>query len=56
MEYCSLSQQNVVSPKKPKITEGVSDISPCASLSLMNTPSVTSSPVLLSKGKYESGV
>ncbi|XP_022417231.1 zinc finger protein 280C isoform X1 [Delphinapterus leucas] len=50
MECSSLSQENVVSPKKPKITEGVSDINPCASLSLMNTPSVTSSPVLLSKG------
>lgn len=56
MACSSLSQENVVSPKKPKITEGVSDINPCASLSLTSTPSVTSSPVLLSKGKYESGV
>ncbi|XP_068389076.1 zinc finger protein 280C isoform X1 [Eschrichtius robustus] len=50
IERSSVSKVDTVTPKKPKTSERVSDINPCASLSLTNSPSVTSSRVLLSKG------
>eukprot|EP00069_Balaena_mysticetus_P002541 bmy_16251T0 len=50
IERSSVSKVDSVTPKKPKTSERVSDINPCASLSLTNSPSVTSSHVLLSKG------
>ncbi|GAB5584894.1 zinc finger protein 280D isoform X2 [Prionailurus iriomotensis] len=46
----STSKVNSVNPKKPKTSESGSDISPCASLSLTNSPSVASSHVMISKG------
>ncbi|XP_058906930.1 zinc finger protein 280C isoform X2 [Kogia breviceps] len=50
IECSSVSKVNRANPKKPKTSERVSDINPCASLSLINSPSMTSSHILLSKG------
>ncbi|XP_057575201.1 zinc finger protein 280C [Hippopotamus amphibius kiboko] len=46
----SISKVSDVNPKKPKTSESDSKIDPCASLSLINSPSVTSPYVMLSKG------
>ncbi|KAF3812641.1 hypothetical protein GH733_019443, partial [Mirounga leonina] len=50
LKRSSASKVNSVTPKKPKTSESVSEISPCASLSLTNSPPVTSSHVMISKG------
>ncbi|XP_044923994.1 zinc finger protein 280C isoform X1 [Mustela putorius furo] len=50
LKRSSASKVNSVTPKKPKTSESVSDISPSASLSLSNSPPVTSSHVMISKG------
>lgn len=47
---------NRVHPKKPKTSDDVSEIGSCATLSLDSSPSVTSSSVMTSKGKYECGI
>ncbi|XP_023613752.1 zinc finger protein 280C isoform X2 [Myotis lucifugus] len=41
---------NRVHPKKPKTSDGVSEIGSCATLSLDSSPSVTSSSIMTSKG------
>ncbi|XP_075855691.1 zinc finger protein 280C isoform X2 [Microcebus murinus] len=46
----STSKVNSVNSKKPKTSEDVSEINPSASLSVINSPSGTSSQALLSKG------
>uniref|UniRef100_A0A2K6EK15 Zinc finger protein 280C n=1 Tax=Propithecus coquereli TaxID=379532 RepID=A0A2K6EK15_PROCO len=46
----SASKVNSVNSKKPKTSENVSEISPSASLSVINSPSGTSSQAVLSKG------
>uniref|UniRef100_A0A8C0TCS3 Zinc finger protein 280C n=1 Tax=Canis lupus familiaris TaxID=9615 RepID=A0A8C0TCS3_CANLF len=50
LKRSSASKVNSVTPKKPKTNESVSEISPCASLSLTNSPPATSSHVMISKG------
>lgn len=48
---------NRVHQKKPKTSDDVSEIGSCATtLSLDSSPSVTSSSIMTSKGKYECGI
>ncbi|KAF4026755.1 hypothetical protein G4228_019481 [Cervus hanglu yarkandensis] len=54
IKHSDISKVNTVNPKKPKTSENVSEINPCASLSLINSPSATSSYVMLSKGTQTS--
>ncbi|XP_039720914.1 zinc finger protein 280C isoform X2 [Pteropus medius] len=51
----SASKVNKINSKKPKTSEDVSEINSCASLSLVNSPLVTSSPVI-SKGTDTSSI
>ncbi|CAI9181094.1 unnamed protein product [Rangifer tarandus platyrhynchus] len=53
IKHSDISKVNTVNPKKPKTSEHVSEINPCASLSLIS-PSATSSCVMLSKGSQGS--
>ncbi|XP_004437407.2 PREDICTED: zinc finger protein 280C [Ceratotherium simum simum] len=46
----SASKVNSVSPKKRKTSEGTPEKNPCSSLSSVNSPSVTPSHVMISKG------
>ncbi|XP_037367842.1 zinc finger protein 280C [Talpa occidentalis] len=46
----SASRVKSVNPKKPKTSEGVTEINASASLSSINSPSVTSSQAMISKG------
>ncbi|KAB1253454.1 Zinc finger protein 280C [Camelus dromedarius] len=50
------SKVKSVNPKKPKTGESVSEINPCSSLSLINSPSVASSHVMISKGTNTSPI
>ncbi|XP_015445360.1 zinc finger protein 280C isoform X3 [Pteropus alecto] len=52
----SASKVNKINSKKPKTSEDVSEINSCASLSLVNSPLVTSSPVMISKGTDTSSI
>ncbi|XP_065772385.1 zinc finger protein 280C isoform X4 [Muntiacus reevesi] len=54
IKHSDISKVNTVNPKKPKTSENVSEINPCVSLSLINSPSATSSYVMLSKGTQTS--
>ncbi|XP_016008269.2 zinc finger protein 280C isoform X1 [Rousettus aegyptiacus] len=51
----SASKVNKINSKKPKTSQDVSEINSCASLSLVNSPLVTSSPVI-SKGTDTSSI
>ena len=55
IKHSDISKVNTVNPQKPKINKSVSEIDPCASWSLIHYSSATSSYVMWSKGKYESG-
>uniref|UniRef100_A0A9L0S8F3 Zinc finger protein 280C n=1 Tax=Equus caballus TaxID=9796 RepID=A0A9L0S8F3_HORSE len=46
----STAKVNSVNPKKRKTSEGIPEKNPCTSLSLANSPSVTPSHVMISKG------
>ncbi|XP_055249457.1 zinc finger protein 280C isoform X1 [Moschus berezovskii] len=54
IKHSDISKVNSVNPKKPKTSKSVSEINPCASLSLINSSSATSSYFLLSKGTHTS--
>lgn len=53
LKHPSTSKVNSVTPKKPKTSENVPQINPSTSLPLIGSPPVTSSQVMLSKGKHE---